>query len=255
MRILILGGTTEASLLAKAVATDARFEPVLSLAGRTRNPVLPPIPCRIGGFGGPEGLADYLRETATSVVIDATHPFAARISANAVKAGQIAGVPLLAIHRPEWIAGPQDRWTSLPDLSAAAEALGTTPKRVLLTVGRLELAPFCARGQHHYVVRSVDAPDAAFLPADCTVIAARGPFLEEDEQRLLMIHKIEAIVTKNSGGSATSAKLAAARVLGIEVLMVRRPPALPRNEVESIPEVLDWLAAVHAGSSAARRGV
>lgn len=255
MRILILGGTTEASLLAKAVATDERFEPVLSLAGRTRNPILPPIPYRIGGFGGAEGLADYLRQTTTSVVIDATHPFAVRISANAVQAARIADVPLLAINRPEWVAGLQDRWTMLPDLSAAADALGAAPKRVLLTVGRLELAPFRACGQHDYVVRSVDAPDAGFLPANCTVIEARGPFLEDDERRLLMTHKIEVIVTKNSGGSATSSKLAAARALGIPVLMVRRPPMPPRNMVDSVPAVLDWLNMVHAGSPAACRGV
>lgn len=255
MRILILGGTTEASQLAKAMATDSRFEPVLSLAGRTRNPVLPPIPYRIGGFGGPEGLARYLRETATPVVIDATHPFAARISANAALAAQACGVKLLAINRPEWVAGPQDRWTMLPDLATAAEALGATPKHVLLTVGRLELAPFRARGLHHYVIRSVDAPEAALLPAGCRVITARGPFLEEDERCLLLTHKIEVIVTKNSGGSATSAKLAAARALGIEVLMVRRPLVPVVERVESVPAALDWLGAVHAGSPAACRGV
>jgi precorrin-6A/cobalt-precorrin-6A reductase len=251
MRVLILGGTQEASTLAHALATDPRYAPVLSLAGRTRDPRLPPIPVRIGGFGGADGLAHALHAMRAEALIDATHPFAARISANAARAAALAEVPLLAIHRPEWRPGEADRWTMLPDLTAAAAALGEAPRRVFLTIGKQELAPFRAT-RHRYVVRSVEPPDPGLLPSDCTVIAARGPFAEADERRLLMEHGIEVIVTKNSGGTATRAKLDAARVLGIPVLMIQRPP--PGSEAESVEtadDALRWLAARHS----ARRGV
>ena len=140
MHVLILGGTTEASALAWALATDPRYAPVLSLAGRTSNPRLPPIPVRIGGFGGAAGLAEAMRAMGTAALIDATHPFAARISANAVLAAAETGVPLLAICRPEWVPGEADRWTMLPDLTAAAAALGDSPRRVLL-IERLRVTP------------------------------------------------------------------------------------------------------------------
>lgn len=255
MRILILGGTTEASSLVRALSGDERFAPILSLAGRTRNPVLPPIPFRIGGFGGADGLARYMREEQIEALIDATHPFAAKISANAVLAARAAGLPLLAVRRPEWAPGPQDHWTMLPDLSAAAVALGTSPRHVLLTVGRLELGPFRDHPWHRYVVRSVDAPEEALLPPGCIVIAARGPFDAMDERRLLLEHKIDVVVTKNSGGTATSAKLAAAREIGIEVIMVRRPPPSGADEADSIEDVLHWLGAHHDTLHSARRGV
>ena len=251
MRVLILGGTTEASALAQALAGDPRYAPVLSLAGRTRNPRLPPVPVRIGGFGGVDGLAHAMREMGAAALIDATHPFAARISANAVLAAAEAGVPLLAIRRPEWVPGEADRWTMLSDLTAAASALGDTPRRVLLTIGKQDLAPFRAAARHRYVVRSVEPPDPALLPPGCTVIAARGPFAEADERRLMVEHGIEVIVTKNSGGAATRAKLDAARGLGIPVLMTRRPPPSAAESVETVEGALRWLAAHHS----ARRGV
>lgn len=241
MKLLILGGTSEASALARRLSADTRCAPVLSLAGRTRTPAAPPIPLRVGGFGGARGLADHLTDEGFDLLIDATHPFAAVMKRNAADAARIAGVPLLAIRRPEWTPRAGDDWTAVADMEAAARALGETPRRVLLTVGRTELAAFGAAPQHHYVVRSVDAPDAARLPAGAEAIAARGPFAESDERRLLEDRGIEVIVTKNSGGAATEPKLAAARALGIAVVMVERPAVPDVESVETVDAALEWL--------------
>ncbi len=215
LRVLILGGTTEASALARALAGDARFDATMSLAGRTRAPVLPPIPCRIGGFGGAAGLAAYLRAERIGALVDATHPFAQQMTRNACAAAGLTGIPLLRINRPEWQQQQGDCWISVPDMAAAAQALGPAPRRVLLTIGQQDLAPFAAAPWHSYVVRSVDAPAPASLPPGAAVITARGPFTEPGERALLAERKIEVLVTKNSGGSATAAKLAAARALGL----------------------------------------
>ncbi len=225
MRVLILGGTTEASAIAAALAHDARVQPVLSLAGRTRAPVLPAIPARRGGFGGVDGLVAYLREHGIAALIDATHPFAAQISRNAVAAAAMASVPLLTVLRPPWTPGPGDRWTDAADLTAAAQMLGCEPRRVFLTVGQQELAPFAMAPQHRYLIRSVEPPDPALLPPTARTVTARGPFREDEERRLLQQERIEVLVTKNSGGAATAPKLAAARALGLPVVMVARPPA------------------------------
>lgn len=249
MRVLILGGTTEASALARALAGDGRFRPTLSLAGRTRAPTLPAIPARRGGFGGAAGLADYLRAERVDAVVDATHPFAAIISANAAEAARLAGVPRLAILRPEWAPQPGDRWNEAASMEAAAAALGAPPRRVFLTVGQQELAPFRDAPQHDYLIRSVEPPDPAALPPRARCIAARGPFLEPDERRLLLEAAIEVLVTKNSGGAATAPKLAAARALGIPVVMVARPPPPPLPHAAGAAEALDWL------HQAALRGV
>jgi precorrin-6A/cobalt-precorrin-6A reductase len=255
LKILILGGTTEASALARALAGDLRFEATLSLAGRTKAPQTPPIPFRIGGFGGVAGLVQYLKTERVDLLVDATHPFAAQMSRHAAEAARISGVALLAVCRPAWRSVPGDRWTPVPDMAAAVAALGATPRRVFLTIGQKELAPFRDAPQHAYVIRSVDAPDAEALPPIAEVITARGPFAEEDERRLLTEKQIEVIVTKNSGGSATEAKLAAARALGIPVIMVERPA---RPEVETVAgaeDALDWLARAHRGIAPSRRGV
>jgi precorrin-6A/cobalt-precorrin-6A reductase len=255
LKVLILGGTTEASALARALAGDLRFEATLSLAGRTRAPRTPPIPFRIGGFGGVDGLVQYLRDEHVDVLIDATHPFAAQMSRHAAEAARIAGVKLLAVCRPAWRDVPGDHWTPVPDMAAAVAALGLAPRRVFLTIGQKELAPFRDAPQHAYVIRSVDAPDAEALPPDAEVITARGPFVEDEERRLLAEKKIDVIVTKNSGGTATEAKLAAARGLGIPVIMVERPA---RPEVETVAraeDALDWLARAHRGTAPSRRGV
>lgn len=244
MRVLILGGTTEASALARKLAGDERFAPTLSLAGRTRNPVLPPIPSRVGGFGGVDGLAAWLRDGAVQALVDATHPFAARISANAVQAARLAGVDLLAIERPAWQPTPEDRWTELADMPAAVAALGSAPRRVFLAIGRNELAAFAGAG-HEFVVRSVDLPEPGSAPANASFIAARGPFALEDELALLRAERIDVVLCKNSGGSAAAAKLVAARMLGIPVLMIARPPVPPRATVADAGAAHDWLLARH----------
>ncbi len=240
-KLLILGGTTEASALARALEHDTRFAAVMSLAGATKNPATPPIPFRVGGFGGVQGLADHIVAEHIDLLIDATHPFADKMKHNAAEATRIAGVPMLAIRRPQWEPEPGDDWTAVPDMGAAADALGEKRKRVLLTIGQKELAPFKNYPQHAYVIRAVDAPDADSLPPDAEVITARGPFAEADERRLLSDRGIEAIVTKNSGGSATQAKLAAARALGIPVIMVARPAVPEVESVETADAALDWL--------------
>ena len=242
MRLLILGGTTEASCLAGALVGRHDVAPVLSLAGRTQNPVLPPIPHRIGGFGGVDGLSAYLAGERIDVMVDATHPFAARISAHAVAAAAVAGVPLLAFTRPPWRPGIGDRWTAVPDLDAAAAALGLARRTVLLTVGRLGLARFRAAPQHRYVVRTIDPPDPADLPPDHVLLLDRGPFRLEDEMALMRREGVEVVVTKNSGGSAAAAKLDAARALGIAVVMIDRPPApAGRPETHALDAVLEWI--------------
>jgi precorrin-6A/cobalt-precorrin-6A reductase len=238
MRILILGGTTEASAIARALAGDARFAPVLSLAGRTRAPVAPPIPWRVGGFGGVDGLVAYLRAEGVAALIDATHPFAARMKANAARAAALAGIPRVAVLRPPWQPQPGDCWTEVIDMGAAFAALGAAPRRVFLAIGRQELAAFGP--PHAYLVRSIDPPDA--LPPSATAITARGPFTEEAERALLIAHRIKVLVTKNAGGAATAGKLAAARGLGLPVVMVVRPAPPTAPVVADAAGALDWLA-------------
>lgn len=225
-RILILGGTTEARQLAGRLTDRGGAEIVLSLAGRTENPVAQPVPVRVGGFGGAEGLAAYVRAHEIGLIIDATHPYAARISANAAEAARLAGVEILALRRPGWRDVAGDRWTVVESSDEAVAALGAEPRRVFLALGRQELLPFEAAPWHSYVVRSVDPVVPPLSLPDVTYILARGPFAEEDERRLLETHRIEAIVAKNSGGSATYGKIAAARALGVPVILFRRP-ALP----------------------------
>jgi precorrin-6A/cobalt-precorrin-6A reductase len=252
LQLLILGGSTEASALARALAEDTRFAVTLSLAGRTQSPVLPPVGVRIGGFGGAEGLAAWLRAHNIAALVNATHPFAARMAGNAVAAAAAARIPLLRVLRPAWSRQPGDDWREVANMAEAVHELGIAPLRVLLTIGRQDLAPFAAAPQHHYVIRSVDAPPDDALPPDATVISARGPFAESDERALLRTHRIEAIVTKNAGGTATEAKLAAARALGLPVVMLARPQVA--QGCETVPDVaaaLTWLDRLHA----ARRGV
>ena len=252
---MILGGTGEASALARAIAGDPRFRATLSLAGRTRAPVPPPIPWRIGGFGGVEGLAVYLRAEHIEALIDATHPFAEQITRHAEAAAKRIGVPLLAICRPPWQPVAGDRWTMVPDMPAAAEALGRTPRRVFLTIGQKDLSAFAAAPWHYYLIRSVNPPDPAALPPEAEVIAARGPFEETAERQLLAQHRIDIIVTKNSGGTATAGKLVAARALGLPAVMVARPARPAVATVADAPAALDWLLQLHGAMTAPRRGV
>ncbi|MCG5494960.1 cobalt-precorrin-6A reductase [Ectothiorhodospira variabilis] len=245
LKLLILGGTGEAMELARALEDDARYDPVYSVAGRTSNPRLPDLRCRTGGFGGVPGLVEWIRAEGTHIIIDATHPFAARISANAAAAADQAGCKLLALRRPAWTPEPEDHWRSVPHMAAAAQALGETPKRVLLTIGQLELAAFCQAPQHHYITRSVELPETR--PPHCLCLTQRGPFQLEDELTLLSEHHIDTLVTKNSGGEATQAKLQAARQCGVEVIMVERP-AVPRaNHETATPQAA--LALLHQFSA------
>lgn len=248
-RILILGGTTEASALARALAGHVPV--VLSLAGLTRHPRAQPVPVRTGGFGGVAGLAAHLRDSDTTILVDATHPFAATMSRHARDAAaMVPGVTLIVVRRPPWQHQPGDRWTDCTSIEAAAAALGSVPRRVLLTVGQKELAPFAARPEHSYIVRSVDLPPLAALPG-AELIAATGPFTLADELALLRRHRVELLVSKNSGGSATAAKLAAARQLGLPVLMAARPdPEPPYAAPNLASDVDDALALIeaHAGT-------
>lgn len=241
LKVLVLGGTTEASALARLLAATPGFDAVLSYAGRTRNPLAQPIATRVGGFGGVEGLADYLRGHGVQALVDATHPFAAQMSHHAAAAAGIARVPLLALRRGPWVAGPEDDWLGVADMAAAADAIGIARRRVFLTVGQKEVAAFRARPQHAYLIRSVDPIDADALPPEAVLINARGPFEPAAERALLEDHGIDVIVTKNSGGTATAGKLAAARDLGLPVIMVERPAVPPVETVEGAAAALDWL--------------
>jgi precorrin-6A/cobalt-precorrin-6A reductase len=250
-KLLILGGSGEAAGLARALEGDARFDVTLSLAGRTAEPIQLPGRLHRGGFGGAEGLARYLTGERFDCVVDATHPFAVQIKANAITAAHTAGVPLLAIRRPAWAPRDGDTWIMVDSIEDAAVALGAAPRRVFLTTGRLELAPFRAAPQHFYVLRSVEAPSPAELPPRVALITARGPFKVEDETALLKNNAIDTIVTKNSGGEATKAKLEAARALALPVIMVRRPETPKAPSVETVADALAWLEAHHGSTSSA----
>jgi len=238
-RILLLGGTTEASLAARALA-KAGLEAIFSYAGRTDAPAPQPLPQRVGGFGGVAGLTEYLRAEGITHVIDATHPFAAQISQNAYLACMAAGAALVAFQRPPWVAAEGDRWLHVPDLASAARALPPAPARVFLAIGKQNLGHFAAAVQHHYLLRLVDAPAAAPL-ANCTVICAKGPFDVEGDTALLRAHGITHIIAKNAGGQGASAKLVAARALGLPVIMVARPSAPPCATVQTTDEMMAWL--------------
>ncbi|HJZ19818.1 MAG TPA: cobalt-precorrin-6A reductase [Bradyrhizobium sp.] len=241
LRVLVLGGTTEANRLAAAFANDPRVDAILSYAGRTENPTPPPISWRVGGFGGIDGLVDYLRAEKIARVVDATHPFAAQMSAHAVAACGIAGVRLLALERPLWQRVPGDHWIEVDDLTVAAQALGAAPRRVFLGIGRQHLQIFAPHPQHFYLVRLVDPPRAPLPLRDAEVIVARGPFDLAGDLMMLTGHRIEIVVARNAGGDAAFAKIEAARELGLPVVMVRRPFIPGREKVETIAEVLHWL--------------
>jgi precorrin-6A/cobalt-precorrin-6A reductase len=242
MRLLILGGTTEASALARQLVGRTDLSPILSFAGRTRDPVPPPIPFRAGGFGGVEGLKAFLSDEKIAAVIDATHPFAAQMSRNATAACRDLSVPLAVLTRPAWRPVGGDRWISVPDMDVAVRALGHMPRRVFLTIGGLQLAGFAAAPWHHYIVRTIEKPDAIGSLPSHHLILARGPFRAADDLSLMRDERVEVLVSKNSGGAATEGKIAAARALGIEVVMVERPAAGDGICFETVDQVLAWLA-------------
>jgi precorrin-6A/cobalt-precorrin-6A reductase len=253
MRILILGGTAEARRLAEGLAGRSDFTVTLSLAGRTAAPARQPVPVRLGGFGGADGLADYLSSKRIDALVDATHPYAAIISASAASAARSAGVPMLALRRPPWLPVPGDRWLQVADMAAAVAALGAAPRRVFLALGRKELAPFVSAPQHHYLVRSVDPVDPPLAVPHAAYVTSRGPFTEVDDRALLCAHSIQVVVAKNSGGTATYGKIAAARGLGLVVVMLSRPPLPKVNAVETVEDALAWLD--HVCAPCADRGV
>ncbi|WP_084580928.1 cobalt-precorrin-6A reductase [Sphingomonas azotifigens] len=249
--VLLLGGTTEASALARLLAARG-IAATLSYAGRTEHPRPQPIPVRVGGFGGVAGLAAHLRDQGITHLVDAIHPFAATMSANAVAAAEAAGVPLLALTRPAWRPGEGDRWRHVPDVAGAVAALEGPARRVLLALGRQHVHAFAAQPQHHYVLRFVDAPPAPPPLPDHHLLVDRGPFTPEGDRALIETHRVDLVICKNAGGSGAEAKLIAARALGLPVLMIDRPALPPRREVSSPEAVLDWLA--HTPSPA-KRGV
>jgi precorrin-6A/cobalt-precorrin-6A reductase len=240
--ILILGGTTEARDLAGRLAVRREVAVTLSLAGRTSSPAAQPVPTRRGGFGGVEGLIEYLCAARVDRLIDATHPYAARISANAVSAARQTRTPLLAIRRPPWTLVAGDCWTEVDDVEHAVEALGEgRRRRVFLALGRQDLEPFARAPQHHYLIRSVDPVEPPLSVPDARYILARGPFEEASDRDLLRSNAIDVVVAKNSGGAATYSKIAAARSLGVQVVVIRRPKESECLSVETVEEALAWL--------------
>jgi precorrin-6A/cobalt-precorrin-6A reductase len=252
-RILILGGTTEARGLAERLAACPGLDITLSLAGRTIAPVALPVPVRSGGFGGAAGLAAYLGREQIGVLIDATHPYAKIMSANAVAAARQTGVPFLALRRPPWIKMRGDRWTEVDDVAGAVAALGQSSRRVFVALGRNELAPFLEAPQHRYLVRSVDPVEPPLPLPQVAYVTGRGPFSEANDHALLALHRIEVVIAKNSGGAATYGKIAAARALGLDVIMLRRPAVPEAAAAETVDEAMAWLD--QALTLAAARGV
>jgi precorrin-6A/cobalt-precorrin-6A reductase len=243
--LLILAGTTEATALARAVAARG-LKGVVSFAGRVERPLPQPLPQRIGGFGGVDGLTAFLRTAGITHVIDATHPFAVQMSRNAVAACARVGVPLLALTRPAWQPVPGDRWQRVPDIAGAVAALDRPRATVMLAVGRMHLADFAPNPQHRYLLRLVDPPKGPLPFPEATVIVDRGPFEETADRALMERHGVEIVVSKNAGGTGAYAKIAAARALSLPVVMIDRPTPPARPEAHDVAQVFDWLA--HCGT-------
>ncbi len=238
-RVLLLAGTTEASDLARRLAAEG-IDVISSLAGVTRAPAPRPGRVRSGGFGGAAGLRRYLAEERIDALIDATHPFAATMPFHAAAAAGALGVPRCRVLRAPWSAQDGDRWIAVPDLARAHDAVHALgARRVLLTTGRQSIGAFATCPTVDLVVRAIEAP--AGLPAGAIVLLERGPFRLADERRLLLEERVEVVVTKNSGGTATAAKLAAAREIGVPVVMIERPPQPPGTIVATAGDALRWL--------------
>lgn len=226
-------------MLAAEVAR-ARIDAVYSYGGRTRAPADQPLPTRIGGFGGVSGLADYIRRERITHVIDATHPFAAEMSRHAVQACAQTGTPLIALERAPWTKAPGDNWVEVADVTAAAAALPETPANVFLAIGRQHIAPFASKPEHTYTLRFVDPPEAP-LPFAADVIVSRGPFTFDGELEMMRTRGIAWIVARNSGGDGARAKIDAARMLSLPVIMIARPKLPERLRVESVAKIMPWL--------------
>lgn len=226
--------------MARALA-EAGVDAVYSYAGRTESPVAQPLPVRVGGFGGVDGLVAYLKAEGITHLIDATHPFAAQMSRNAVEACIATGTPLIALEREPWAASEGDRWTQVPDLAGAVAALGEPPRRVFLAIGRQTLDAFAVALQHHYLLRLVDPPTEPLPLPRAEVVIARGPFTVEGDRALLRDQRMEVIVAKNAGGVGAEAKLVAAREMGLPVILIDRPWVPERQVARSVDAVMAWL--------------
>jgi len=240
-RVLILGGTGDASQLATKASLIPGIEIITSLAGRTQNPVAPDGNFRIGGFGGSEGLGEYLRTNKIDILIDATHPYAANISFNAAIAASMYSIPHIMFVRPIWEKLPGDNWIEVDSVEAGAKALPNFAKRVFLTVGRQQLTPFANLQDIWFLMRLIDLPPSDALIPPGEILCSRGPFIVEDERSLLEKYQIDTIVSKNSGGDATIGKIIAARELNIKVVMVRRPSTPSCEKVNNIDSAIKWL--------------
>ncbi|MBR8833653.1 MAG: cobalt-precorrin-6A reductase [Stigonema ocellatum SAG 48.90 = DSM 106950] len=240
-RVLILGGTGDAAALAAKASTIKGIEVITSLAGRTRQPSVPIGHVRIGGFGGEAGLAEYQRDMQIDFLIDATHPFATQISFNAAAAAAEVGVQRLMLVRPVWQKVRGDRWLEVDSVEAAAASLPNQAKRVFLTVGRQQLASFAHLDDIWFLMRLIDSPAPDALIPKGMLLCDRGPFALEHEREILLQHEIDTIVSKNSGGDATYAKIIAARELGVKIVMVKRPAIPPGEQVPDVDGALAWL--------------
>jgi precorrin-6A/cobalt-precorrin-6A reductase len=240
-RVLILGGTGDAARLAARAAVLTGVEVITSMAGRVRQPATPAGRMRIGGFGGARGLIDYVRDQHIDLLIDATHPFATHISHHAAIAAQACGLPHLMLVRPPWESGAGDRWIAVESIATAVAVLPRVARRVFLTIGRQELAAFAALQNLWFLMRMIDPPLPETPVPPGLLLLERGPFTLDDERQLLTTHAIEAIISKNSGGDATYAKLIAARELGLPVVMIQRPPMPAGEQVANVEQALVWV--------------
>jgi precorrin-6A/cobalt-precorrin-6A reductase len=241
-RLLILGGTGEAVRLAAQMVNIPGLETITSLAGRTNEPGAIASPIRVGGFGGETGLTEYLQTMAIDLLIDATHPFAAQISRNAAQAATTVGIPALMLVRPAWERSSLDNWIEVKSIEQAVKAIPATAERIFLTIGRQQLAPFATLTDRWCLMRSIDPPVADVPLPPGKMLLDRGPFSLAQELQLLKDEQIDVIVSKNSGGAATYAKIMAARELGLPVVMVQRPIAPKGDRVETVSGAIDWLS-------------
>ena len=240
-RILILGGTTEAVELARLLEADPRNLPITSLAGRTDAPRPLPGEVRIGGFGGADGLAEYLISQGIDMLVDATHPFAENISRNAAEACQQAGLPWVRLDRPAWKRRLGDLWIDAADADNAAKSLPSTAQKIFLSIGRQDLAPFSARDDVEFLVRMIEPPSKPLPLGRHELILGRGPFDADAEETLLSQYGIDTVVSKNSGGDPTYGKIVAARRLGLPVVMIGRPPASDGPSVPTVTAAMEWI--------------
>jgi precorrin-6A/cobalt-precorrin-6A reductase len=233
-KVLVLGGTTEAVDIARRLAALSPGAVIYSLAGRTRTPTLPDCAIRIGGFGGIDGLARFIVDEAVAVLIDATHPYAAQMTRHAAVAAERTGVALLKFLRPAWVKPAGASWIDADTAEDAARIVDGQFKRVFLSIGIKDLAAFSALSGSWFLIRTIEPPESWLPLPSCQLISGRGPFGFDDEVVLLRDHRIDALVTRNSGGAATEAKLHAAATLGIPVIMIARPPAPPGHCYDNI---------------------